>query len=160
MESLKANGAAAGVVFEGFLELVRCAVWVLADCGPVVEVGVDDEFTIEEDADLTVLAGDGEVIPFADGFGHALGWRHGIINGGDHAVFAAVSAVVDLDFERGEHVFDIAGAKEDAAVGFGDHFEFEIEDEVAIRGLGPECVVVFGDEFTIGESPAARSNGV
>jgi len=104
MESLKANGAAAGVVFEGFLELVRRAVWVLAGCGPVVEVGVDDEFTIEEDADLTVLAGDGEVIPFADGFGHALGWRHGIINGGDHAVFAAVSAVVDLDFERGFYI--------------------------------------------------------
>lgn len=160
MEALEADGAGAGVVFEGFFEFVGGAVGVFAGFGPVIEVGVDDFFAVEDDADHGAFAGDGEVIPLADGFGHAFAGGHGVVDGGDHAVFAAVCRVVNLDFEGGEDVFDVAGAEEDAAVGFLFDLEFEIEDEVAVGVFGPEGVVGGGDEFTAFIDPACGINHV
>lgn len=90
VEALETNGTAAGVVFERDGKFVRRAVGVLAFFGPVVEVGVDDFLAVEKDGHEAVFAGDGEVVPFTDGLRHGLGRRAGIVDGGHHAVLAAV----------------------------------------------------------------------
>jgi hypothetical protein len=160
VQALEADGAGAGEVFEGFLKFVGGTVGVFADFGPLVEIGLDDFDAVEDHRDHGTFAGDGVVVPLADGLGRALAGGHGVVDGGDHAVLAAVRRFVDLDFEGGEGVFDIAGAEEDTAVGFFFDLELEVEDEVAVGILGPEGVMVLGDEDAVFELPFAGGDGV
>lgn len=67
---------------------------------------------------------------------------------------------MNLDLQRLEHVLDVAGAEENAAVGFLGDLEFHVEDEVAVALLRPDRVMITRDEFTVREGPLAGFDGV
>lgn len=154
VQSLESDRTLSGKVFECFLEFVRCPVWVLAYLGPIVEIGIDDGLPVEEHRELGAFASDREVVPLPGWLGSFLARGHRIVKRSDHTVLATIGIFMDLDFERGERVLDVTGAKEDPAVGFGSDFELQVENEVSIRLLGPEGVVFLSDEFLSLESPS------
>ena len=65
------------------------------------------------------------------------------------------AASLRLDFERGQHVLDVARAQEHATVGLLCDLELQIEHEVSVGVPGPERLVVLGDEHAVCEGPDA-----
>lgn len=155
VETLETDGAVAAVIFQRFGEFVFGAVGIFVRLGPGVEIDVEDFFAVKDERHAAVLAGDGVAVPLADGFGHSLRGRLGVVNRADHAVERGVLVFVHLDFEGRQHVFDVAGAEEDAAVGLLGDFEFQIQDEVGVGFFGPERLLIIGHEDALGKVPVA-----
>ncbi len=160
MKPLQADRPAAGVVLEGSPKFVRRAVRVLVGLLPIIQIGMDDFLTVEDHHHETVLAGDGEVVPLADGFRHAFARFAGIINRADHPMPSAVGGIVNLNFKRGQHIAGVAGVEKNTAVRFLLHLEFQIEDEIRVRILGPQRFVILGHQHLLIENPLPGHSGV
>ena len=83
-----------------------------------------------------------------------------IINRTHHAVASAIGGIMNLDFERCQHVLWVVGAEKNTAIRFLFHLEFEIEDEITIRIRGPQGFMIFCDEHAIFKTPLAGICGV
>ena len=126
---------------------------------PLREVDLVHDLIIEHDGDFRALGRDSHAIPFAGGFHGAL--RRGLV--AEEGAAAPVrglflpllgAVVADLDFDAGGHpVCFIAVIEEDAAVGPGLEFELEIEHAVAVRGLGPDVLILGGGEEAVAITP-------
>lgn len=155
VEALQADRAVAAVIFQRFGEFVFGAVRIFVCLGPGVQIDVEDFLAVEDERDVAILAGDGVVVPLADRFGHILRGRLGVVNRTDHAVEGSVLVFVHLDFEGSQHVFNVAGVDEDAAVGLLGDLEFQIQNEVGVGFFGPERLLIIGYEDALGKIPVA-----
>lgn len=126
---------------------------------PSREVDFVHDFAVEHDDDFWPHRRDGHAVPFAGGFHGAL--RRGLM--AEEGTAAPVlglflpllrRVIADLDFDAGGHpVCFVAVVEEDAAVGSGLELELEIEHAVAVRGLGPDVLILGGGEEAVAIAP-------
>ena len=126
---------------------------------PLREVDFVHDYAVEHDGDFRTLDGEGHAVPFTGGFDGALG-RGLMAEEGTAAPVGGLflpllgAVVADLDFDaRGHPVRFVAVVEEDAAVSSRLELELKIEHAVAVRGLGPDVLILGGGEGAVAIAP-------
>ena len=141
---LKTDVSGSRKILQRPIELVRRAVRVLADLGPLIEVRFGHELPVHLNRNSTAPTRDHVPIPAVGLERVGLG-RNQVIQAAD-AVLGQTptgSRARDLDFNAGVHrIVQIRRADEDPAVGPAGHLEFQFENEIAVRMGRPQIVVI------------------